>query len=256
MKRLASFLIACSFLMGTSAWGQSELDEITVVDDELERNIPMEPVEPAKPAADAPPKVNSVKFENAEPFSRVASVQIDEMPKLGRFMLTTGLALNPTDAFFNNVGAQLGMTYFINSLFGIHVAGYKMFSAKGSNTKDLENQQAAEVRNLAAPNTILFLGLETYPMYGKAAANNRDIIPFDVFFKVGVGQVSDEASTGATAVGVGMGFLFATGRSTSIKLDGTFFSYKTTSINNDPIEQQNLFVNLSYGWMFPEPQYR
>ena len=108
---IISFLLAtCLLNQNLKAQDTQEDDEIKGVESELEKNIPSRSERTAPTTSVVGKKQDTLLIDGAkEPKSKsnIVVIQKNYMPKSGRFSLSGGLTLFPSDVFFKTFGAQI-----------------------------------------------------------------------------------------------------------------------------------------------------
>jgi outer membrane beta-barrel protein len=230
-------------------------DGINSVDAELQNNYPKE-VPAAVPTMPARPVVDYGELKNTAASEDVAVVQRNYMPKTGRFHLTGGLTVIPTDVFYTSYGLNARASYHFTETWGAELSAYMLSSTAGTDLKNLEDKQSFTVENLVTLNSYMSAGLYFSTIYGKIAWLNNRIIPFEIYQTAGIGTVATAESSNNPAFHAGIGDLFSIGRSTSFRIDLTWIFYQTENILNEKQNANNLLLTFAWGQFVPKVDYR
>lgn len=248
-------LVLSSGILGQKTFAQDadEDKEIQGVESELERNFPARtrletsasPVLKKKQDALEINKLNEQKYQ-----SQTVVIQKNYMPKTGRFDLSGGVTLFPSDVFFKTFGAQLRGGYHFSETWGVEVSGIYLISSKSDELKNLESKQSVTASNLATLEN--FIGANVYfsNMYGKYALSDRKIFPFEIYQTIGLGQVKTNKSS-SPALTIGFGQLLSLSRNEAFRFDLSLLFYQTETVNGDKQQSNSLLVSVSYDALFP-----
>lgn len=262
LRRLLLLIIILGF---SSAWAQDQdvddaNSEIQGVEAELEKNIPVSPsvepgtgVAPSKPMA---PTVDYDKVSKAVAKQDIAIIQKNYMPKSERYLLSGGLSWAPNDQFYDTFGLNLKASYHFTERWGAEAFMYFMSSNPSQVTKDLESKQFVAVNNLVTIRSYYGLSVYFNSIYGKTSLWDRKIVPFEIYQTMGAGSVQTIQSKSEPAFHVGLGELWSLDRSRTFRVDLSWVFYTSDTINGDRTQNNTLFVNFSFGKLFPEATYR
>lgn len=234
--------------------------EIQGVEAELERNIPVSPTievgtgaTPSKPTA---PTADYEKVSKAVAKQDIAVIQRNYMPKSDRYLLSGGITWAANDQFYDTFGLNLKASYHFTERWGAETFLYYMTSSPSQVTKDLETKQFQVVSNLVTIRS--YYGVSAYfnSIYGKTSLWDRKIVPFEIYQTIGIGSVQTIQSKSEVAFHIGMGELWSLDRSRTFRLDLSWVFYASNTINGDRSQNNTLFVNFSFGKLFPEATYR
>jgi outer membrane beta-barrel protein len=212
-------------------------------------------------------------LKRLETFSDIAVIQKRFLPKTGRFEFYVSGATNLNDAFFvgNGVGARFG--YYFREKWGIE----GVFSHFQNQNRDVTNELLTKgVNTEGSVSTDGYVGLDLKwtPIFGKFAYFNNKIIPFDLYFTVGVGQTTPriaESALSSRALDVvspytikfGTGQIFAITKWMAFRWDLSMHMINTeTTVTEGSVSStnsafnNNLFLNVGLSFFFPEAKYR
>ncbi len=259
MKLLKFMLVIGAFLtagfLSEPAYAQDadEDNEIQGVESELERNIPkrinpeMTTIPSVGKKKDAL-EVETAKDSNAD--SQVVVIQKNYMPKTGRFNLSGGVTLFPSDVFFKTFGAQARGGYHLNEKWGIELSGILLTSSKSAELIDLEEKQSVTASNLATLKSYVGANIYFSSMYGKYALADRKIFPFEIYQTLGAGTVATDKSS-SLAFSAGLGQLLSLSRNEALRFDLSLLFYTTATVNKDKQQAMSLLLTLAYDGFFP-----
>lgn len=220
--------------------------------DKVEDTVPAVKLAPLKPA----PVVDLKEVQTEKRKADTIVLQRNYMPKTERFQVFGGLAFLPTDVFYKTLGLQVRTAYHFTEAWGLELTGLFLGSVRSAELSDVESKQNVNVEALVSPKT--YYGLDVYfnSVYGKAAFNERKIIPFEVYFTGGIGKMSTATSQNLNAFHLGMGQLFSVSRSNALRLDLSLLSYNSLTVTGDSQLTNNLLLTVGFGHFMPEAQYR
>ncbi len=240
--------------------GSDEQDLMTVEkelrSDKVEDTVPAVKLAPLKAA----PVVDLKEVQTEKRKVETIVLQKNYMPKTERFQVFAGLSFLPTDVFYKTLGLQLRTAYHFTETWGLELTGLFLGSSRSAELSDVESKQCfngcVSVEALVSPKT--YYGLDVYfnSVYGKAAFNERQIVPFEVYFTGGFGKMSTATSQNLNAFHLGMGQLFSLSRSTALRLDLSLLSYNSLTVSGDSLLTNNLLLTVGFGHFMPEAQYR
>lgn len=188
-------------------------------------------------------------------YSDLGIVQRNYMPKLARALLSGGFTLLPSDAFYRTFGLSLKTSYHFTETWGLELFASLFTSAARDEVSKIESVQRLDVNNLAYIKQYYGLNLYFNSMYGKTSLLGRKIIPFEIYQTVGIGKVRTQNHE-SSAFQIGLGDMFSLSRSTVLRLDLSWAFYSTSNYLKELQPANSLFLTISYGRFFPEPNYR
>ena len=234
-------LIVSSGIFGQKAFAQDadEDKEIQGVESELEKNFPARTrLEPTiSPVIKK--KQDSLELNKSNPEkdkdryqSQTVVIQKNYMPKTGRFDVSGGVTLFPSDVFFKTFGAQLRGGYHLSETWGAELSGIYLISSKSDELKNLESKQSVTASSLATLESFVGANIYFSNMYGKYALNDRKIFPFEIYQTIGIGQVKTNKSS-SPALTIGFGQLLSLSRNDAFRFDLSLLFYQTETVNGD-----------------------
>ncbi len=266
---LKGFVCLCLLFASRSGWAQSEplpslqapalednLIDIDSIEKELEGNLPKAKTRDVPlQSTPAQPKVNYDELKKATPYTDLAVIQRNYMPKSKRFEAFAGLSYLTNDVFFKNFGLQGRFGYHVNETWGLELSLDLLSTTKSKELEGLEGEQKVELNNLVSPKTLYGGSVLFYSTYGKMARWNRKIFNFDIYTSVGATQILTGSDT-STALKLGVGELFSLNKSEAIRLDFSWYFYTAKNIEGSQSAVNNLFLTLGYSRFFPDVKER
>ncbi len=230
-----------------------EDDEIKSVESELEKNIPKRTEPVGQKTVVVGKKQDVVELDsnkNPRPRSQIVVIQKNYMPKSGRFNLSGGITLFPSDVFFKTYGAQLKASYHFNETWGAELSGILLTSSKSAELQDLEGKQSVTANNLATLKNYFGANLYYSNSYGKYALSDRKIFPFEIYETLGFGSVVTDKSS-SPAISLGVGQLLSLSRNDALRVDLSLLFYQTETLTTEKQQATSLLVSISYANLFP-----
>ncbi|MCJ8275439.1 MAG: outer membrane beta-barrel domain-containing protein, partial [Bdellovibrionales bacterium] len=211
-------------------------------------------------------------LKNLETFSDIAVIQRRYLPKTGRFEFYIAGGTNLNDSFFvgNGINARFG--YYFSEKWGLEFNGSFIQNDNRDVTNELLNRRI-NTEGMVSTESYYGLDLKWTPIYGKYSYFNEKIIPFDLYFTLGLGMTTPnvgDAASGSTIsvdnaptlrLGSGQVFAITIWMAFRCDLSWHFFNSRTTittgtTTQSDESLQNNLFLNLGLSFFFPEAKYR
>lgn len=211
-------------------------------------------------------------LKKLETFSDIAVIQRRYLPKTGRFEFYLAGGTNLNDAFFVGNGLNLRLGYYFSEKWGTEL----VYSYIQNENRDVTNEllnRGVNTEGMVSTNSFYGIDLKWTPIYGKYAYFNEKIIPFDLYFSLGVGMT--EPNVGNSAAGstvsvdnaptvrFGSGQIFAITKWMAFRWDLSWHFFNanstittTTSSSSSEDLNNNLFLNLGLSFFFPEAKYR
>jgi outer membrane beta-barrel protein len=200
-------------------------------------------------------------LKDLAPFNDIAIIQRKFLPKTRRFEASSSLLLGMNNSFFNNLGADLRLGYYLTEKWGFEILYEAITNSKKQVTKDLE-ELSVRTTNLITP-TGYFGGLVKWsPMYGKIAFMNTTIVPFELYFYLGAGNTTtEEGSSFTTTIGGGQLYALTKGMAFRWDLLAHFYSVALAAdaTRNLPARDQaqtDLHLTVGMSFFFPGAKYR
>lgn len=219
----------------------------------------------------APEEISDLK--KLETFEDIAVIQKRYLPKTGRFEFYIAGGTNLNDAFFvgNGISARLG--YNFSERYGVEA----LYSYIQNDNRDVTNELLKRgVNTEGSVSTDGYIGLDFKwtPIYGKYSYFNEKIIPFDLYFSVGIGKTEPKFANSSTSsrqisvespftIKVGSGQIFAITKWMAFRWDiAMHFLQADTTVTVSNVSttssdfNNNLFLNVGLSFFFPEANYR
>ncbi len=231
----------------------------------LDNTPPVVPVNPAaarnQSAGGSPAGEKKLRvvtdLAGLEPLADIAVIQKRFLPKTGRFELFLAGTTVLNDVFFFNYGLQGRFAYYFQERFGIEFTGTYLANSKRDSVKGLL-ERGIQTQSFVTPKNYYGLDFKWSPIYGKMTWLNKSIVPFDMYFSLGLGSTSTgEAGTDPT-LHFGSGQIFAITKSTAFRWDVSLNSFYAKSLvqGGSSTLYNNLLISLGMSFFFPEATYR
>jgi outer membrane beta-barrel protein len=199
---------------------------------------------------------NLSDLRTLEPFGDVAVIHPRFQPKGKRFQfhLSGGAILN--DPWFNHYGMSLKSAYHFSELLAAELA-FDLFTGSPANA----THQLASGLNVLASSFIRpknYTGLHLYlsPIYGKMSLFNKRIVPYDVYFTLGLGQTGLEGArqNQVMTTHLGAGQIFAFSRNAAFRWDirMNMFEAQGRASSGPKLSTQNVIMTVGFSYFFPE----
>lgn len=218
-----------------------------------------------------PKEISDLK--KLETFEDIAVIQKRYLPKTGRFEFYIAGGTNLNDAFFvgNGLNARLG--YHFREKWGVEV----LYSFIQNDNRDVTNEllkRGVDTEGSVSTDSYVGIDLKWTPIYGKYAYFNEKIIPFDLYFTLGLGQTDPKFAKSSSSakviqvdspytIKVGTGQVFAITKWMAFRWDLAMhlvYAETRTTVNSQVSENadfnNNLFLNVGLSFFFPEANYR
>ncbi len=200
--------------------------------------------------------IDYTQIDNSRNLQDMVIIQKTYMPKTERVQVFGGFTYAMNDVFYRTMGGQLRAGYHFNEKWGIEATSFFLTSQDTQEKKDLLDKQQMVVQNLTTPSNMYGLNLYFSSIYGKVALEERQIIPFEFYQTLGVGQVTTKPSSTSTAFYFGVGDLFSISRDSAIRADLSWFFYNGKTINGGNQSANTIFLTIGYGRFLPEASSR
>ena len=218
-------------------------------------------------------KIKDLKI--LETFSDIAVIQRRYLPKTKRFEFFLGGVTNLNDSFFVSNGLTGRLGYYFLEQWGVEVQ-YSHFLNENRTVTDQLLNVGVNTDGLIATNSFYGLDMKWNPVYGKYAYFNKKIIPFDLYFSLGVGisrpVVGNSAAGEKIRIDNAFTYRMATGQIFAMtkwfafrwELSWHFFSTQSGAETSNGQARpssasqfyNNFFFNLGVSFFFPEARYR
>ena len=232
-------------IASSTSFAQAPDDDVSELESALENEDQLIQKKNEVPSKESKQQISYLDIKTATPFSDLAIVQKNYMPKTGRQQVNIGLALVPNDIFYNSLGGDLKWGYHFNETWGMELQGTFLTSSKSKPNRDLESKQDVQVTNLVQLKSFLGANLYFSNVYGKTTLWDRKIFPFEIYQTLGAGTVQTGLSN-STGFRVGLGELFTIDKNTAVRLEISALFYNAKNINGAEEMNNSLFLTLSY----------
>lgn len=257
---LASVFCALSLLVSSPAFADD-------IENLFKEEIPEPSTATAAPAPSATPANEKQNVEvkgvadlgKLESFEDVAVIQKRFLPRTGRFEFFLGPTLVLNDAFFLNFGGQGRFAYYFSERYGIEAVGTYLSINERQVTTDLREKRGVLTKSFVTPQTYMGLDLKWSPVYGKQTWMNKRIIPFDLYFSLGLGMTGTNQNTSEPTLHLGTGQAFAQSKGFAWRWDFSWSMFQATSSvtpNAGASLYHNLLLTFGASFFFPEASYR
>ena len=198
-------------------------------------------------------------------FSEISVIQKRFQPKSQRFQLFFGLPMVANDPWFTGVGLGAHLGYHFTESWGLEVQGFSLSTSEKEAVKDLAANNNVNTGSIITVRNYAGIEINWMPIYGKMSFLNSKIVPFDMYFSMGGGQIglSNATSPSSTAFHLGTGQIFAFSKWAGLRWDISWNMYNATpnpSTATGPKPTQSQFNNLLFtigaSFFFPEATYR
>lgn len=224
----------------------SELDAILSGSDDSEPSVEQAP---RKTKREEIPETPS-DLGRLIPYEDIAVIQRRFLPKSGRFEVAPIVGLVSNNAFYLLSSYGLTFGYNFTEHWGIEASGAYVHNSLKRVTKDLANKQVS-IATLLYPAYFYDVSVKYSPIYGKLGFFKSKILPFDMYFSLGVGQnVLDQildvnknttvrnqkiSSIKPINLKIGTGMVFAISKNMAFKWDA---SWRLYAANNREVVQK------------------
>ncbi len=167
----------------------------------------------------------------SESNEKYASLQPVTLLKADRLSFNVGAEIVQNETYYSSTGALIGGQYFFDETWGLSLAATVYSSTPTSQTNNLKEIQAASTDQISALKNKLQADLYFVPFYGKWSFAGQTIIPFELYLKAGVFQVTNQFTEAATGFDLGIGQIVPLNSNSSIDLSVQLSRYKQASIS-------------------------
>ncbi len=204
---------------------------------------------------------------NLAPFSDVAVIQRRFLPKTDRFELTGGLFTNINNPFFNSIGVNARVAYYLTERYALEGIASFATTSNRQVTDDLEERPGCTTGctgittdNVVTSNGFFALAFKWNPIYGKITWLNKTIVPFDLNFNAGFGMTSTTEDEMEPTIHLGTSQVFALSKGMAFRWDLIWNMYQATATDDtgakETLSQNDLFLGIGMSFYFPEATYR
>jgi outer membrane beta-barrel protein len=150
----------------------------------------------------------------------------------------------------------LNAIYNFTEDWGVGFGGILLNSNRNKQTQNIRDVQSVNVENLITLKNTYNASAYFSPIYGKWSLLNKKILPFEIYFSMGVAQVTNQSDLVGSALSGSIGQLVSLGRSSAIDVNLQGLVYSTKNINNQEQSNNSLLLTIGYSVFWPEPDYR
>lgn len=190
------------------------------------------------------------------PFREVSVLQKRYLPKTGRVQFNLAGTVVTNDPFFTTLGAVLRAGYFFTETWGLEGDYYALTTSNRQTTTELKDISGVNTENLVFPKSYMGVNLVWVPIYGKLAVFNKNIVPFDLFFKGGIGNTQTQVGESASTFHLGTGQIFAFSKRTAFRWDFSWNFFNAKGTDGQVSNFNNLFLSMGASFFYPEAKYR
>ncbi|MBE8221855.1 MAG: outer membrane beta-barrel domain-containing protein [Bdellovibrionales bacterium] len=124
-------------------------------------------------------------------FSNIIVISKKFLRKTNKLEVFTYGAASINNAFYLDIAPGIDLTYYFKEKYAISFSYLHFFNSKKKITKQLDE---TEINGKIGSVPRQFIGAYFHwsPIYGKFALLNKKLIPFDLYFALGLGQFSAE----------------------------------------------------------------
>ena len=194
------------------------------------------------------------------PFSDVAVIQKRFLPKTNRFEFSTTGFTNLNNPFFNALGANLRLAYYLRERYAL--AGVVAFQSTSNRqvTDDLRSNRNISTDSVLTSKSFYAVAFKWNPVYGKMTLLNKNIVPFDLNFDVGIGSTQTTDGQNAMTLHFSTCQVFALSKSMAFRWEFILNTYQAEAKDTNNVvakmTQNDLFLGLGMSFYFPEATYR
>lgn len=258
------FVGAYSFAQQPGTAAGEEQADLDTIEAELSKSKITEKPEAAKAVeSKVPEKISDLG--KLSPFSEISVIQKRFLPKTDRFQFNIGLSTIANDPWFYGVGIGGRFGYAFREAWTLELNYAFLGGSPKDAVKDLSTENRVQTDSIVTVKNYVGLDIAWSPIYGKLSLFNKRIVPFDMYFAAGVGQVGIDGSTSSSAIGFhgGTGQIFAMSKSIGLRWDLSFNFFNAQArpavgSTAAPAATQfnNSILTIGASFFFPEAKYR
>lgn len=192
-----------------------------------------------------------------EPLADIAVIQKRYLPKTGRFEAYIAGTSVLNDVFFFNYGLEGRFTYYFQERYGVEFTAAFLTGSQRDSVKGLLGR-GIQTQSFITPKGYYGLDFKWSPIYGKMTWLNKSIVPFDMYFSLGLGSTSTSQAGTDPTLHLGSGQIFAITKSSAFRWDISLNSFYAKSLvqGGSSTLYNNLLLSLGVSFFFPEATYR
>ena len=192
-----------------------------------------------------------------EPLADIAVIQKRYLPKTGRFETFIAGSSVLNDVFFFNYGVQARFAYYFQERYGVEFTAAFLTGSQRDSVKGLLGR-GIQTQSFITPKGYYGLDFKWSPIYGKMTWLNKSIVPFDMYFSLGLGSTSTSQAGTDPTLHMGSGQIFAITKGMAFRWDISLNSFYAKSLvqGGSSTLYNNLLLSLGVSFFFPEATYR
>lgn len=198
------------------------------------------------------------------PFSEVSVIQRKFLPKTERFQMYLGLATIANDPWFWGIGGGGRFGYSFTEQWAVELNFSFLSNSEKDSVRDLRTNNSVNTNSIVSAQSYLGIDMVWTPIYGKMSLFNKRIVPFDMYFTLGLGQtgITNATTSNAMSFHFGGGQIFAMSKSVGFRWDLSWNFYNATpnpgssGASLSASQFNNLLLTLGASFFFPEAKYR
>ena len=175
-----------------------------------------------------------------------------------------GLATIANDPWFWGLGGGGRFGYSFTEQWAVELNFSFLSNSEKDAVRDLRTNNSVNTNSIVSAQSFLGLDAVWTPIYGKMSLFNKRIVPFDMYFVMGLGQtgITNATTSSAMSFHFGGGQIFAMSKSVGFRWDLSWNFYNatpnpgTTGANLSATQFNNLLLTLGASFFFPEAKYR
>lgn len=200
-------------------------------------------------------QVNVTTYEQLVPatsYQKYTSVQPLSLLKAGRLKFNIGADIVQNERYYSSYGALLGVQYFIDETWGLGLAGTAYSSTGSPQTASLKDVQAVNTAEISGLKNKLQVDLYFVPFYGKWSFGGKTILPFELYLKSGVCQVTNQFSENSSGYDFGLGQNVTLNENRSIDVGVQLTSFRETTNWTQSRLKNSISFLISYSFYLTE----
>lgn len=134
-------------------------------------------------------QANWLEIEGEKNFSNIIVISKKFLRKTNKIEIFTYGAFSIDNAFYTEVAPSIDITYYFKEKYAISLSYLHFFNFPRLIIKQLRDAVLNDERQFKAKKT-LGLYFHWSPVYGKITFLNKKLIPFDLYFSLGLAQIN------------------------------------------------------------------
>lgn len=136
-------------------------------------------------------KKDWLRVEGEKNFSNIIVISKKFLRKTNKLEVFAYGATSINNAFYLDAAPGIDVTYYFKEKYALSFSYVYFFSSKKQVTKQLEETNTT-INTMFFPKQFIGTHFHWSPIYGKFALLNRKLIPFDLYFSLGLGYLNAE----------------------------------------------------------------